>query len=76
MKIDVEAYSGYKADDRPLRFRLGDQWLEVVDVTDRWYDPNAVYFRVRANDGAMYVLKHDEPANEWTLAAFRNDRAI
>jgi len=76
MKIEVQAYSGYKADERPLRFRLGDHWFEVVDVTDRWYDPDAVYFRVLANDGAMYVLKHAEPADAWTLEAYRNDRAI
>jgi hypothetical protein len=76
MKIQVESYSGFKADERPLRFRLGDQWLEVEEVTDRWYDPGAVYFRVRAGDGATYVLKHAEPSDEWSLEAYRSDRAI
>ncbi len=71
MTIEVEAYSGYKADERPLRFRLGERWLTVDQVTDRWYDPHATYFRVRAEDGCLYVLRHDEAADSWTLAAFR-----
>jgi hypothetical protein len=69
--VEVESYSGHKADERPLRFRLGERWLAVEEVADRWYDPDAVYFRVRAEDGAMYVLRHDERADGWTLAAFR-----
>ncbi|HLH17826.1 MAG TPA: hypothetical protein VKX45_11425 [Bryobacteraceae bacterium] len=71
MKVDVESYSGHKADERPLRFRLGERWLAVEEIEDRWYDPEAMYFRVRAGDGARYVLRHDERADEWTLAAFR-----
>ncbi len=71
MKLEVEAYSGHKADERPLRFRLGDRWLAVVDVVDRWYDPAAICFRVLAEDGDLYILRHDERADEWTLEAYR-----
>lgn len=71
MTVEVESYSGHKADERPVRFRLGGAWLAVEEVVDRWYDPEAVYFRVRAEDGAMYILRHDERADAWTLEAFR-----
>ena len=71
MNIEVEGYSGWKADERPLRFRLGDRWLGVVDVVDRWFDPEAIFFRVLAEDGAFYILRHDERADTWTLEAFR-----
>lgn len=71
MNVEVESYSGHKADERPLRFRLGDRWLAVVDVVDRWYDPEAVFFRVTAEDGATYILKHEERADVWSLEAFR-----
>jgi hypothetical protein len=71
VKVDVEGYSGYKADERPLRFRLGERWLKVEEITDRWYDPEATYFRVKAEDGAMYILRHDERGGDWTLEAFR-----
>ena len=71
MVVRVEAYSGYKADERPLRFQLGERWLEVEEVVDRWYDPDAVCFRARADDGSFYVLRHREGTGEWTLEAFR-----
>jgi hypothetical protein len=71
MNVEVECYSGYKADERPLRFRLGERWLAVQDVEDRWYDPDATYFRVTAEDGYTYVLKHAGPQDAWTLEAFR-----
>jgi hypothetical protein len=69
--IRVECYSGFKADERPLRFQLGDRWLAVEEVIDRWYDPDAIYFRVRAGDGNFYILRHSEPQGVWTLEAFR-----
>lgn len=71
MNIRVESYSGYKADERPLRFQLGERWFEVQEVIDRWYDPGAIYFRVRADDGNLYILRHSEPDDIWTLEAFR-----
>jgi hypothetical protein len=71
MRVHVEAYSGHKADERPLRFRIGERWLAVEEVVDRWYDPDAIYFRVRAEDGAMYILRHVEGSDIWTLEAFR-----
>ena len=71
MILKVECYSGYKADERPMRFQLGAQWLDVEEVVDRWYDPDAIYFRVRTTDGALYVLRHDQTAEVWTLEAYR-----
>jgi len=69
--VEVESYSGFKADERPLRFRLGERWLAVEDVIDRWYDPDAVYFKVWAADDATYILRHVDGSEVWTLEAFR-----
>ena len=71
MTLRVECYSGHKADERPVRFQLGERWLAVEDVLDRWYDPRATYFRVRADDGSTYILKHEEEDDLWTLESFR-----
>jgi hypothetical protein len=72
-EIKVECYSGYKADQRPVRFQLGGNTLEVKEIEDQWYGPSALYFRVRANDGNIYVLRHDEANDRWTLHAFRKN---
>ncbi len=67
MTVHVECYSGFKADERPLRFEFGEQWLAVEEVVDRWYQRHAAGFRVRASDGNVYVLVHSEPQDVWTL---------
>jgi hypothetical protein len=76
MKLQVECYSGPKADQRPIKFWLGDTVLFVESVDDQWFGPTATYFRVRADDGNTYVLGHDEAADIWTLESFRSDRSL
>jgi hypothetical protein len=73
MSLRVECYSGYKADERPVRFRLGERDYLVKEVLDRWCGPNDTFFKVRADDGNLYILRHSERPNndEWRLEAFR-----
>jgi len=74
MRVKVEAYSGYKACERPLRFCLGERWYEILEIADRWYGPECRYFRVRADDENWYVLRLDESEQVWTLAAYGSSR--
>jgi len=70
-EIRVECYSGQRADERPVRFSAGENAYAVKRVDDKWYSPEATYFRVTANDGNVYVLRHDEAKDVWTMEAFR-----
>src|SRR5207245_4814030 len=65
-EIRVECYAGYRADQRPQRFSLRGRMFQVELVEDQWYAPAAIYFRVRADDGNFYVLRHDEVQDAWT----------
>lgn len=69
--VSVECYSGYKADQRPLRLKLNDRTREVVAIEDRWYSPGATYFRVLLDDGDRYLLRHEEAQDVWSLAGYR-----
>ncbi len=66
MDVRVETHSGYKADEYPKRFWIGDSALDVVEVEDRWYSPGCSYFRVFAGDAARYLLRRDEKSGGWT----------
>ncbi len=70
-EVQVECYAGHRADQRPLRFAIRGRSYEVAEVEDQWYSPEAIYFRVVADDGNRYVLRHDERTDVWTLEAFR-----
>ena len=72
MRVNVECYAGYRGDERPVRVRLGEQTLEVVEVEDRWYSPGETYFRVQVEGGDRYVLKHSEAQDLWSLEAYRS----
>ena len=75
-EIRVECYAGHRADERPVRFTLGGREFTVRELDGRWYSPQASYFRVLADDGNFYVLRHDEAQDFWTLDGFRANRPI
>lgn len=74
MGLHVECYAGYKADERPLRFRFREKdsrTFEVVEVIDQWYGVGYRCFKVLADDGNTYILHHNEMSDEWVLDSFR-----
>jgi hypothetical protein len=70
MALRVECYAGYRGEQEPVAFWLGERRLVVGEIVDRWFAPAQRWFRVRADDGDTYVLRHDEGAGSWELAAF------
>jgi uncharacterized protein (UPF0128 family) len=76
MKLDVECYAGRKADERPLRFRMEGKQYQVEEVLDQWYDPDGILYKVRADDGNLYILRQQTstPEGSWDLVSFRQGR--
>jgi hypothetical protein len=71
MLVRVESYSGYKTDERPVRFHLGEHEYAVEEILDRWYGPDDLYFKVRADDGNLYILRQRVGSAEWSPESFR-----
>ena len=71
MKVTVSAYSGYKANERPCRFVLEGHSYEVLEVLDQWYGPDSHYFKVKADDQNLYILRYHSVLEKWTLESFR-----
>ena len=71
IQLSVECHAGYKADERPVRFAIRGRYFEVQEVDSQWYSPEATYFRVIADDQNIYILRHDEDRDLWTLDGFR-----
>ena len=67
LPIYVDAYSGFKANERPRQFVLDEDTFEIAAVEQQWRSPDGEYFKVRATDGKHYVLRHNETKDQWTL---------
>jgi len=72
MRVTVEAYSGHRANERPCRFVLDGRAYDVLEIVDRWYGPDAEYFKVKAEDRNFYILRYDSFGDEWDLRAYRS----
>ena len=75
IELKVECYSGYRADERPRRFtfpeKAGAPAYEVKEILDQWYGEDYQCFKVRADDGNLYILRHQASEDRWCLEAFR-----
>lgn len=70
IQVKVECYAGYKGEQTPRKFFLWEQELEVKEVIDQWLTPELRYFKIRANDGAEYILRNDMQTHEWELSVY------
>jgi hypothetical protein len=67
MNIVVECYAGYRADEEPRRFSVGERRIEVTLIVQRWTTPDDRYFRVEGDDGRVYLLRQTIKHGEWHL---------
>lgn len=70
LTIQVHCYSGYRGEQTPTAFSLGEDRVEIADVLDQWLAPDHRYFKVRAADGCIYILRHDPHADCWHLTYY------
>jgi hypothetical protein len=69
--IHVECYSGYRGEETPRRFWLGERCVGVRRVLDRWLSPDHRYFKVLGDDGGIYILRHDAFQDLWEMTYFQ-----
>ena len=70
--MKVECYAGYRGEETPRRFYLGTRCVEVVDVLDRWLDPEYRYFKLRGDDKGIYILRHSVDEDSWEMTLFNS----
>lgn len=68
----VVSHSGYRAEEYPKGFYLNHQYLDVIEIIDRWYEGTVChddaichYFKVRIADGRLFLLKYMPLEDVW-----------
>ena len=70
MKIIVQCYSGYRADEVPRRIRFDSLVVEIKEILDRWLSPDHRYFKVTGDDEGTYIIRQDMLSMEWELTYY------
>jgi hypothetical protein len=73
-RIQVECYSGYKANERPVAFTYKGCRREVAEIVDHWYEggvdpgrPATDYFTVKTPDGEIFILRYLSLFDAWSI---------
>ena len=71
MILKVDSYDGYSGEQKPRAFVLGDRRLLITEIVDRWLSTGHSYFKVRTDDAATWILRHDGNTGHWELILFQ-----
>lgn len=69
-RLKVECYAGYRGEETPRRFYLRNRCFQVQELLDCWLGPGHRFFKVVADDGHVYILRHDTGHDLWELTMF------
>lgn len=63
----VKCLAGFRANERPLSFFVGEAEVEVRTIVESWREPDYLYFKIEAKDGVVYILRHHERGDYWQV---------
>ena len=72
--LRVECYAGHRADTEPSRLHIGRRKVLVTEIFDRWLDPSHRYFKLRGDDGGIYLLRQDTIEDRWEMTLYDSGR--
>jgi hypothetical protein len=72
--LRVECYAGHRADSEPRRLHIGGRAVAVTEIIDLWLDPRHRYFKLRGDDGGIYLLRHDTINDSWEMTQYDSGR--
>jgi hypothetical protein len=69
--VAVDCERTPEGEEVPVRFRLGRRTVAVKEVSDRWLARDHRYFKITADTGTTYILRHDVVTDVWEIVMFR-----
>jgi hypothetical protein len=75
MRVQVESVADDRGVEMPRRFHLAGREVEIIESDDQWHGADYRYFKVKGDDGNVYILRFDETRCEWDLTMFQSPKA-
>jgi hypothetical protein len=75
MRITVQCCTNPEGIELPVEIRMGDRTIGVKAVVDCWYGEDYDYFKLLADDGNAYLIKHWRLDGCWELTLYSSGAA-
>jgi hypothetical protein len=70
LQVRVECYAGHRGEETPRALVIGGRRIVVAEVLDRWLAPDHRYFKVKGDDGDVYIVRYSNALDTWELTMF------
>jgi len=70
MIVKVACHAGHRGEETPRRLSFDGRTIELIEVLDCWLGADHRYFKMAADDGAIYILRHDTAQSLWELTMY------
>lgn len=70
--LKVECYTDSKSQESPIAFVLRERRYLVEEIVDRWFGEGSSYYKVKADDQNVYLLKYDKRLSRWEWVFYQN----
>jgi hypothetical protein len=71
MQVEVETFVDEGGVEKIRRLYLAGREIEVAENIDQWHGADYRYFKVRGNDGNLYILYLNEFRTAWALTMYQ-----
>jgi hypothetical protein len=73
MIVRVECACSHRDEPVPTRLFIGGRTIALAELLDRWPGSDHTYLKLRAEDGATFILRHDLVGGTWELIMYEAD---
>jgi hypothetical protein len=67
----VECYAGHRGDEKPRMLLVDERKIFVEEILDSWLGPDHRYFKLKGDDGEVYIIRQDTTSGTWELTPKR-----
>jgi hypothetical protein len=68
--VKVACHAGYRGEETPRRLSFDGRTVALTTVLDCWLGADHRYFKMAGEDGAIYILRHDNARDQWQLTMY------
>jgi hypothetical protein len=69
--LRVECYADHKGEETPRMLLIDDRKVFVEEVLDSWLAADHRYFKLKGDDGDVYLIRQDATSARWELTMFK-----